>query len=129
VKKNDLITKMKRTGPTNPELQSLITELKKRGSEQNASLWQRIASDLERPTRQRRVVNLSKISRYAEDNDVVVIPGKVLGAGSLNRKVTISAYQFSTGAREKIEQAGSKTVSLLELSQSAPKGKNIKILG
>ncbi len=120
---------MKRTGPTNPELQSLIVELKKRGSEQNAALWQRIASDLERPTRQRRVINLSKISRYTEDNDVVVVPGKVLGAGSLDTKITISAYQFSSGAKEKIEQAGSKTVTLLELSKNAPKGKNIKILG
>ena len=120
---------MKRTGPTNNELQSLIVELKKKSAEQNANLWQRIASDLERPTRERRVVNLSKISRYTEDNDVVVVPGKVLGAGNLDTKVTISAYQFSNGAKEKIEQAGGKTVSLLELCKSSPKGKTIKILG
>ena len=120
---------MKRTGPTNPELSSLISELKKRSNEQDAQLWQRIAIDLERPTRQRRVVNLSKISRYSEENDVVVIPGKVLGAGALDHKITISAYQFSGGAKEKIEQAGGKVIDLLDLSKNAPKGKNIKIIG
>ncbi|HII65718.1 TPA: 50S ribosomal protein L18e [Candidatus Woesearchaeota archaeon] len=120
---------MKRTGPTNPELQGLITELRKRGIAHDAALWKRIALDLERPTRQRRVVNLSRISRYSQENDVVVIPGKVLGAGSLSHKLTISAYQFSSGAREKIEQAGGKVVPLLDLSKDAPKGKTIRIIG
>ncbi len=120
---------MKRTGPTNPELQGLIAELRKRGIEQGAFLWQRVASDLERSTRQRRVVNLSRISRFSEENDVVVIPGKVLGAGSLGHKVTVSAFQFSSGAKEKIEQAGGVVIPLLDLSKSAPKGKAIKIIG
>ena len=120
---------MKRTGPTNQELQGLIVELRKRSIVQDAALWKRIASDLERPTRQRRVDNLSKISRYSSENDVVVIPGKVLGAGSLSHKLTISAFQFSDGAREKIEEAGGKVVPLLDLSRDSPKGKSIKIIG
>ena len=120
---------MKRTGPTNPELQGLISELRKRGIEQDANLWGRIALDLERPTRQRRIVNLSKISRFSEENDIVVIPGKVLGAGSLSHKITVSAFQFSNGAKEKIEEAGGKVITLLDLSKNAPKGKSIKIIG
>ena len=74
-------------------------------------------------------MNLSKISRYSEENDVIVIPGKVLGAGSLSHKITISAFQFSSGAKEKIEGAGGKVLTLLDLSKSAPKGKSIKIIG
>ena len=120
---------MKRTGPTNPELQGLICELRKRSIEQDANLWSRIAYDLEKPTRQRRVVNLSKISRYSKENDVIVIPGKVLGAGQLDHKITISAFQFSDGAKEKIEEAGGKVVGLLDLSKNSPKGKTIRVLG
>ncbi len=120
---------MKRTGPSNPELQSLISELRKRSIEQDANLWSRIAFDLEKPTRQRRIINLSKISRYSKENDVIVIPGKVLGAGSIDHKITISAFQFSNGAKEKIESAGGKVVELLDLSKNSPKGKTIKILG
>ena len=54
---------MKRTGPTNIILLKLVAELKKRSNEQEAEIWRRVANDLERPTRQRRVVNLSSISR------------------------------------------------------------------
>ena len=119
----------KRTGPTNPILQSLIQELKDRGREQSISLWRRIAIDLEKPTRQRRVVNLSSISRYTKENEIIVVPGKVLGAGSLSHKLTISAFQFSNGAKEKIQKAGAKIIPLLELSKENPTGKGVRIIG
>ncbi|MBI3027868.1 50S ribosomal protein L18e [Candidatus Woesearchaeota archaeon] len=118
-----------RTGPTNPLLQGLVHELKKRSNEHSVNLWKRIASDLEKPTRQRRVVNLSSISRYTKENEIVVVPGKVLGAGNLNHRLTISAFQFSDGAKEKIEKAGAKIIPLLELSRENPSGKGIRIIG
>ena len=120
---------MKRTGPTNPLLQDLIGELKKRSNEQSVNLWKRIALELERPTRQRRIVNLSKINRYTKENEVIVVPGKVLGSGMLSHKLTISAYQFSEQARDKIEKAGAKIVSLLDLSKEKPDGKKLRIIG
>ena len=120
---------MKRTGPTNPLLRDLIGELKKRSNEQSVNLWKRIASDLEKPTRQRRVVNLSRINRYTKENEIIVVPGKVLGSGMLNHKLTISAYQFSDQAKDKIEKAGAKIITLLELSKEKPDGKNLRIIG
>ena len=120
---------MKRTGPTNPVLQSLIRELKKRSREQSVNLWRRVATDLEKPTRQRRVVNLSSLSRYTKEDEVIVVPGKVLGAGDLSHKLTIAAFQFSNGAKEKIEKVGAKIVPLLELSKENPSGKGVKIIG
>ena len=50
----------------------LITELKKTSIEQDVKIWKRIASDLERPTKQRRAVNLSRIDRYSKSNLVLV---------------------------------------------------------
>ena len=119
----------KRTGPTNPILQNLIHELKKRSNEQSINLWKRVANDLEKPTRQRRVVNLSSISRYTKENEIIVVPGKVLGAGNLSHKLIISAFQFSNGAKEKIEKVGAKIIPLLELSKENPTGKGIRIIG
>lgn len=119
----------KRTGPTNPILLRLIVELKKRSNEQNINIWKRVANDLEKPTRQRRVVNLSSINRYTKENDIIVVPGKVLGAGNLSHKLTISAFQFSNGAKEKIEKVGAKVIPLLELSKENPSGKGIRIIG
>ena len=120
---------MKRTGPTNNILQDLIGELKKRSNEQSVKLWKKVAIDLEKPTRQRRIVNLSKINRYTKENEIVVVPGKVLGSGDLNHKVTISAYQFSEQAKDKIEKTGSKILTLLELSKEKPNGKRLRIIG
>ena len=120
---------VKKTGPTNIVLQNLINELKKRSLEQKVSLWKRIALDLERSTRQRRIVNLSKIGRFAKDNETVIVAGKVLGSGELNAKLTVAAFQFSEGAREKLEKHGAKAVSLMELSKESPAGKRIRIIG
>ena len=120
---------MKRTGPTNPLLRDLIMELKKRSNEQSVNLWKRIALDLEKPTRQRRVINLSRINRNTKENEVIVVPGKVLGSGILNHKLTISAYQFSEQAKDKIEKAGAKIIPLLELSKEKPDGKKLRIIG
>ena len=119
----------KRTGPTNPLLQTLIGELKKRSSEQSVELWKRIALDLEKPTRNRRAINLSRINRYTKENEVIVVPGKVLGSGAVNHKLTISAYQFSEQAKDKLQKAGVEMVSLLELSKDKPNGKRIRIIG
>ena len=120
---------MKRTGPTNPLLKELITELKKRSSEQSVNIWKRIALDLEKPSRQRRIINLSRIDKYTKENETIIVPGKVLGTGNLNHKLTISAFQFSESAKEKITKAGSTIASLLELSKEKPDGKKIKIIG
>ena len=110
-------------------MQKLIAELKKKSAEQGAAIWKRIAVDLEKPTRQRRVVNLSRLSVHTSENDVIVVPGKVLGAGTLNHKLTIAAYQFSGSAKEKLLKNGSKLIPLEELSAHDPKGKKIRIIG
>ena len=120
---------MQRTGPTHPVLQDLNGELKKRSNEQSVNLWKRVALDLERPTRNRRAVNLSRINRYTKENEVIVVPGKVLGSGNLNHKLTISAYQFSEQAKDKLEKNGSQIVNLLDLSKEKPNGKKIRIIG
>lgn len=114
---------------TNTQLNILIQELKKQANKENVNLWKRVASDLEKPTRQRRIVNLSKIDNLTKENEVVVVPGKVLANGELNHKVTIAAYQFSSQAKDKIQGAKSEIFSLEEFLKNNPKGKNVRILG
>ncbi|MBW2988869.1 50S ribosomal protein L18e [Candidatus Woesearchaeota archaeon] len=117
------------TGPTNPVLRGLIESLKESSVGQKVRLWEKIASDLERPSRKRRIVNLSKIDRHTKENEIIIVPGKVLGSGALGHKLTISAYQFSDNAIEKLSKAGAKIVPLEELMQKSPKGKRIRIIG
>lgn len=117
----------KRTGPTNPALRELILELKKESNSQKTPLWQRIAQDLEKPTRQRRIVNISKINRTTKPNETIVVPGKVLGSGILNHSLTIAAFSFSDSAKQTIMSAKGKCLTIQELIKQNPK--TIKIIG
>ncbi len=118
-----------RTGSTNQNLRKLIEELKTLSIEKNSGIWKRIATDLERPARNRRIVNLSRINRYANENEVLVVPGKVLASGPLDRKVTVAASNFSLAAVEKIKDAGGNTMTISELMKKNPEGKNVRIIG
>ncbi len=112
----------------NEELQGLIAELKKAAIENKVKLWKRIAEDLEKPTRQRRAVNVYKLSQHASKDEVLVVPGKVLGNGELDGKVEVAAQSFSEEALKKIKSKG-KALSLKELVKNNPKGKKVRIIG
>ena len=120
---------MKRTGPSNEYTRSLIEDLRKESAIQKASIWSRIAEDLALPTRKRRVVNLSRLNRFTKANETVIVPGKVLGSGMLEHSVVVAAFSFSDGAKERIEQAKGKCITITELVKQNPKGKDVRIIG
>jgi large subunit ribosomal protein L18e len=80
--------------------------LRKKAHQEQSNLWLRVAENLEKPTRSRVIVNISRIERNANDGETIVVPGKVLGTGELTKKVTIIAWQFSDDARMKISKVG-----------------------
>ena len=120
---------MKPTGPSNIHLQTLIADLKKQAHQNSVSIWKRIAEDLEKPTRQRRVVNVNRLNRVTKANDLVIVPGKVLGTGNLSHNLTIAAWSFSQSAKEEIEKAKGKCLSISELVKQNPKGQKVRIIG
>ena len=113
----------------NQQLRSLIKELKEVSASNNVSIWNRVASDLEKPTRLMREVNLTRLNRYCKSNEVVVVPGKVLSMGKLDKKITIAAYKFSNKALMKINESGSRAMSIYDLAKKNPKGSKIRIMG
>lgn len=120
---------MKKVRTTNEHLQSLIVALKKKAIESDVKLFKRIASDLERPTRIRRNVNLSRINRFTKENEIIVVPGKVLGSGTLDHSLTIAAYKFSLSALDKIKGSNSNAITINDLIKDEVKGKRIRIIG
>ncbi len=120
---------MKRTGPSNQNLRRLILELKKKAIVDSSQFWKRLASDLERPSRQRRVVNLSRINRFTGENEFVVVPGKVLASGVIDHKVTVAAFAFSEGAIEKLKKQNCTVLTIEELMKNNPKTSEVRILG
>ena len=120
---------MKRTGSTNIELVELINEIRKISSKNKSNFWKRIILDLSKSSRQRRVANLFKINKFSNDNETIIVPGKVLGTGILNKKVTVAAFNFSESAIEKIKKSGSEALSINELLKKNPKGNDVRIIG
>ena len=118
----------KRTGPTNIVLRRTIRVLRKYARQHRAPIWRYVAELLERPRRLRIVVNVSKINRYTDKGDVVVVPGKVLGAGSIDHPVTVAAVGFSKQAVEKIRAAGGRVLHILQLLEENPRGSRVKII-
>ena len=117
-----------RNNPRNEELKTLISDLKKLSIDNNVKIWKRVAEDLEKPVRSKRIVNIYKLAQYAKENETVIVPGKVLGTGELNHKLSVAAHTFSEEAQRKISEKG-EAMTIKELMKKNPTGKNIKILG
>jgi large subunit ribosomal protein L18e len=119
---------MKRIFKTDPNLLALIDDLKAKERETGAAIWRDIAKRLEKPKRNWAELNLSGLDRYTEAGDTVLVPGKVLAAGSITKKVTVAAYSFSEKAEAAINAAGGKTMSIADLMAANPKGSGVRIM-
>lgn len=120
---------MKKVKATNPELIELIRFLRRQSRENKANIWRDIAERLAKPRRKRITVNLSRLNRYTQKNEMVAVPGKVLGAGEINHPITVAAFTFSEKAKEKIKAAKGKCLSFFDFVKKNPKGLNVKIIG
>jgi large subunit ribosomal protein L18e len=119
---------MKETKTTNPELISLIRLLKKQSREKQAGIWLDLAEYLSKTRSQRVAVNLSRVNRNTKPSDIIVIPGKLLGSGSINHPVTVASFSASEKAKEKLTAAKAKYISIPELLEENPKGSNVRII-
>ncbi|MCL2686947.1 MAG: 50S ribosomal protein L18e [Methanobrevibacter sp.] len=118
----------KRVIKTNPNLIELIKSLKDKSYNEEVAIWKDIAKRLERSARRQAEVNLSDINRVSKEEQIVIVPGKVLANGQLDHKVSIAALNFSKVAQEKVEKSGGECISISEIMEKNPKGNNIKIV-
>lgn len=107
---------------TNPDLVETIIVAKKHKA------WNKVAAILSAPRVKRIDVNLDKINEEAKDGETIVVPGKVLSEGELDKKVHVIAFAFSEKAKEKILNAKGKALTILEAIKDNPHIKEIKII-
>lgn len=111
------------TGPSNYYIRKLIRDLWKT----KIKIWRVISKKLRNSRKNRISPNLYRINKLTKENDVIVIPGKVLGMGELDHSLTIACLDCSKSARQKIESSGSNLISIEELLKQNPKGSGVKI--
>ncbi len=68
-----------------------------------------------KPKRLRPSVNLSKLDRLVKESESIIVPGKVLGSGVMNKKIKIAAIDFSASAVEKLNTAKCEIVGIDEM--------------
>lgn len=105
ISKTKISKRMKRK--TNSELAETILLAKKNNLLE-------IAKMLSGPTRKRISLNLEEIDKEAKGNETIIVPGKVLGQGKINKKIKIIALSFSSSAEEKLKKAGCQAVTIKE---------------
>ena len=114
---------------TNQALIALIGDLKDQSRSTGSALWRDVALRLEKSRSNWAEPNLSRLSRYAAEEDVVLVPGKLLGSGDVAGKPSVAAYSVSIGARSKIEAAGGRVLTIRQLMNENPDGRGVRILG
>ncbi len=90
--------------------------------------WKRVMELLCAPSRRKMGVNVSRIAQYAKEGAVVVVPDKVLGAGSIAPRLTVAAVSFSGSAKKMIESSGGRAISIVEAAKKSPTGKDAVII-
>lgn len=117
------------TGPTNPVLRRLVRHLREQGKKHKASIWLDLAERLEAPRRSRAEINLSQLNRYTAEGNTIVVPGKVLAAGRLEHAISVASFKFSGAAKRKIIATGGKALTISQLLEQNPNGKDVRLMG
>ncbi len=113
---------------SNAVLLENIRALRKAWRSCRAGIWAALAEQLEANSRNKVVVNLSRLNRSVREGEVVAVPGKVLGAGKVGHAMTVAAFEFSATARRRIEEGGGKPMTIMELLRQNPKGLGVKLV-
>lgn len=90
--------------------------------------WNQVAGLLSGPRRKRICINLEEISKNSKAGETVLIPGKVLSQGEINKKIKVVAFNFSEKAKEKLLSAKCEMISILDEIKLNPSAKGIKII-
>jgi large subunit ribosomal protein L18e len=106
----------------NPELVKTIIEAKKKKN------WLGVAAILSGPRAKRINKNLDKINEEAKEGETVIVVGKVLSQGELDKKIKVVAFSFSAMAKEKILKAKGEALTILEEIKKNPEAKGVRIL-
>jgi large subunit ribosomal protein L18e len=93
-----------------------------------AKAWNKIAQIISGGRRKYPSINLSRIDKESSGNEILIIPGKVLGSGDLSKKVKICALYFSESAITKIKEKKAEAIKIIDEIKKNPNAEGIKIL-
>jgi large subunit ribosomal protein L18e len=94
-----------------------------------APIWKRLESELASPRANKSEINISKLARVTKDGEIIVVPGKIIGSGRIDHKLTVYAFSVSQKAAKKLTDSGSKILTMANLTESFPEGTGVRLIG
>ena len=107
----------------------MIKDLKQASRKNEAPIWSKLADLAIKPSSARRVVNLTRINRITKANDVLFVPGKVLGTGNISHKITLCSFSISITAANYVIKSGGNVMTYSDMIKKFPTGKGVIIFG
>ena len=107
----------------------MVKDLKQASKKNEAPIWSKLADLALKSSSSKRTVNLARINKITKENDVLFVPGKILGTGNLSHKITLSSFSISTTARNKIIKSGGNVMAYSDMIKKFPTGKGVIIFG
>ena len=107
----------------------MIKDFKQASKKNEAPIWSRLADLAVKPSASRRVVNLTRINKTTNENNILFVPGKVLGTGNMSHKITLSSFSMSVTAAKKIIKTGGNIMTYSDMIKKYPTGKGVMIFG
>jgi large subunit ribosomal protein L18e len=107
---------------SNKELVETIIAAKKKDK------WLKVARILSGPRRKAISLNLEEINENSKDGETIIVPGKVLSQGEMDKKIKIVALSFSEKAKEKLLKSKIPSLSIIEEIKKNPDIKRGRIL-
>ncbi len=111
----------------NKLLRSSIVLLERKARTGKAAIWKDAARYLASGTATWPEVNVGRLANVG-DAAAIFVPGKVLGSGTLEKKLNVGAFSFSDSAREKIERAGGRALTVEEFVEKYPEGSGVALV-
>jgi len=85
-----------------------------------------LAKRLSGPLRLYSKINLDELNKI--DGDKVMVVGKVLGQGEVDRKMNVSALGFSESALDKLKRAGCEVKTIKQELKDNPKLEGVEVI-
>ncbi len=112
-----------------PSISKTLGALEKASQGNDAPIWSRLIKMAKGRALSKTVVNIKKIAQYTSEGDSVLVPGKVLGVGSIPHKITLYSFSISETAAELVIKAGGSVNPVYDAVKNHPTGKGLIMLG
>jgi large subunit ribosomal protein L18e len=109
--------------------EGIVWTLRRAFKKSKAPIWRVLEEHIKNHRSNKVEVNIDKLANLTTEGDIVIVPGKVLGSGTIDHKLTICTFSISRSAAKKIANTGSNIVTIDYLTEKCPDGNGVRIIG